>query len=402
MLNFFRRKSTAVAVKKNHYHQPGEHHRPHLTFWATSIGLFVFFLWASTAEIDQVTRAQGQVIASSRTQIIQSGDGGVLQEMLVKEGDQVERGQVLAKMERTKVESAYFESRAKAAALRASLARLHAEVFGGEPKFSPDIKDYPQFKESQLLLLSKRRAAINEQVAAIKEMLGLSRKELEMTQPLLKTGDVSLADVLKLQRSIADLQAQMNNAYNKYLQDTQTEMGKVEEDLASAEQTMAQRKDQLDHVELKSPVNGVVKNVRITTLGGVVKPSEEVMQIVPNDDALVVEAKVRPADVAFLKPGLDANVKIDSYDYTIYGSLAGKLIYISADTLTEDLKQGEQAYYRVQVRTDGKRFSGRPDTQLEIQPGMTATVEIKTGHNTILKYLIKPMIKTVNESLGER
>jgi adhesin transport system membrane fusion protein len=208
--------------------------------------------------------------------------------------------------------------------------------------------------------------------------------------------------VYSIGQQTADLQAQMNNAYNKYLQDTQTEMGKVEEDLASAEQTMAQRKDQLDHVELKSPVNGVVKNVRITTLGGVVKPSEEVMQIVPNDDDLVVEAKVRPADVAFLKPGLDANVKIDSYDYTVYGSLAGKLIYISADTLTEDLKQGEQAYYRVQVKTDGKRFSGRPDSKLEIQPGMTATVEIKTGHNTILKYLIKPVIKTVSESLGER
>jgi membrane fusion protein, adhesin transport system len=402
MFNLFKKKSNEVATRKNNYRDVSENHKPHLIFWASSIGLIIFFIWASTAEIDQITRAQGQVIASARTQIIQSGDGGVLKEMLVKEGDHVEHGEVLARMDRTKIESAYFESRAKAAALRASLARLHAEVFGGVPNFSNDIKDYPQFRENQLLLLSKRRAAINEQVSGIKEMLNLSRKELEMTQPLLKTGDVSLADVLKLQRTITDLQAQMNNASNKYQQDTQTEMGKVEEELASAEQMLAQRKDQLDHVELKSPVNGVVKNVRVTTLGGVIKPSEEVMQIVPNDDDLVVEAKVRPADVAFLKPGLEASVKIDSYDYTIYGSLLGKLIYISADTLTEDLKQGEQAYYRVQVKTDGKRFSGRPDTQLEIQPGMTATVEIKTGHNTILKYLIKPVIKTVNESLGER
>jgi adhesin transport system membrane fusion protein len=233
-------------------------------------------------------------------------------------------------------------------------------------------------------------------------MLILAEKEFEMTQPLLKSGDVSLADILKLQRSIADLNAQMTNAKNKYLQEIQAELAKVGEDLASAEQIMAQRQDQLDHVKLKSPVKGVVKNVRITTLGGVIKPGEEVMQIIPNEDTLLIEAKVKPADIAFLKPGLDANVKIDSYDFSIYGSLKGKLVYISADTLTEDLKQGEQAYYRVQVKTTGKRFSAKPDEELDIQAGMTATVEIKTGQNTVLKYIIKPVIKTMSESLGER
>lgn len=380
----------------------GERYSPQLTLWAVLLLVVIFGVWAANAEIDQVTRAQGQVIASSRTQIIQSPDGGVLQEMLVKEGDLVSKGQLLARLDATKVEAGYLEARAKAAALRATLARLQAEIFGGDPRFPPEINDYPQFRDNQLMLLRKRRAAINEDIAALRGILDLARQELQMNQPLLKTGDISMAEILKLQRQVADLEAQIANKRNKYLQDTQAELNKVEEDLASAEQTLAQRKDQLDHTEMRSPASGIVKNVRITTLGGVIKPTEEVMQIVPIEDDLVVEAKVRPADIAFLKPGLAANVKIDAYDYTIYGTLNGKLIYISPDTLTEDLKQNEQAYYRVQVKTEGKRFSGRPDDHMEIQPGMTATVEIKTGKNTVGRYLVKPIIKTLNESLGER
>lgn len=376
--------------------------RPWLTLWIAAGILMIFTVWAAFSEIEQVTRAQGQVISSSRSQIIQTPDGGVLEQMLVKEGDKVARGQLLARLDATKMETLYLETRAKTAALQAALARLNAEMFGGDAKFPSIVRDYPQFRENQLQLMRKRRAAINEEIHSLEEILALARRELEMTQPLLKQGDVSMAEVLKLQRQVTDVQAQITNRKNKYLQDTQAELSKVEEDLAGSQQLLTQRKDQLDHVEIKAPMNGVVKNVRITTLGGVLKPGEEVMQIVPMEDNLVVEAKVRPADIGFLKPGLPANVKIDAYDYTIYGTLAGKLTYISADTLTEDLKQGEQAYYRVQVETQGKRFSARPMESLEIQPGMTSTIEIKTGSNTVLRYLLKPVIKTMNESLGER
>lgn len=376
--------------------------RPRLTLWVSLLAFTLAFIWASQAEIEQVTRAQGQVIASSKTQLIQSGDGGVVEEILVKEGDRVNRGQVLMRLDKTKIESLYLEARAKVAALHASQSRLRAEIFGGEPVFSEDVLSYPQFKDSQLLLLKKKRMSIREQIQALDGMIKLAKTELAMTEPLLKTGDVSMSDILKLQRTVADLQAQVVNVNNKYLQDTQAEITKVEEELAGAEQILMQRKDQLAHIELKSPVNGVVKNVKITTLGGVVKPSEDVMEIVPEDDDLVIEAKVKPTDIAFIRPGLDANVKIDAYDYSIYGSLSGKLIYISADTLTEDLKQGEQAYYRVQVKALTKKFSARPQEVLEIQPGMTATVEIITGKNTVLKYIIKPVIKTMSESLGER
>jgi len=231
---------------KSKFQHNFDEERPKSVLWIVVLIIVIFFIWAALSEIDQVTRAQGQVIASSRTQIIQSQDGGIIQEMLVKEGDQVTKGQVLVKLDRTKVEAAFLETRSKAVALRAAQARLKAEIFGGAPKFNNDVKNYPQFKESQLMLLKKRRAAINDDIASLEGMLVLAKKELNMSMPLLKTGDVSMADVIKLQRQVADLQAQIINKKNKYLQDTQTELGKTEEDLAATEQSLAQRKDQLD------------------------------------------------------------------------------------------------------------------------------------------------------------
>ena len=292
--------------------------------------------------------------------------------------------------------------RAKSAGLTATVARLRAEVFGGEPEFPGMLGSYPQFRENQLVLFRKRKAAIDEEVSALQTLLGLARRELEMTEPLLKTGDVSRTEVLRLERQVAEIGSQITNKRNRYFQDAQAELSKALEDLAAVEQTMAQRITQVDQTELRAPLHGVVKNVRITTRGGVIRPGEEVMQIVPLEDDLLVEARVMPADIAFIKPGLSATVKIDAYDYTIYGDLPGKLVYISPDTLTEDLRQGEQPYYRVRVRTEGRRFSGRPNDDLEIQPGMTATVEIRTGTNTVLKYLTKPVVKTLSEALRER
>lgn len=370
--------------------------------WVSFAAVAVFVVWAYFAELDQITRAPGSVISSSRTQIIQSQEGGTLESLKVKEGDIVEAGQVLAELERTRTQAAFLETRAKAAALAATMARLQAEVFGGQPRFPRELGDYPDFQKNQLSLLSKRRAALNEEIAAIESMLGLVKQELAMNQPLVKSGDVSQTEVLRLQRQVADMRAQITNKRNKYFQDAQAEYSKVQEELTGVQQMLSQRKNQLDQTELKAPLRGVVKNIRITTQGGVIRPGEEVMQIVPLEDDLVIEAKVPPSDIAFLKIGLDATIKIDAYDYTVYGSLPGKLVFISADTLSEDLKQGEQPYYRVRVRTTVREFSARPGQQLEIQPGMTASVDIKTGRNTVLQYLTKPLIKTLSESLGER
>ncbi len=370
--------------------------------WTSFAALVLFLAWANWAVIDQVTRASGSVIASSRTQIIQSQEGGMIEEINVREGDAVEARQPLVKLNTTRAETSYLEARAKAVGLKATIARLHAELTDGQPRFDAELKDYPEFRENQLLLLRNRRIAINEEIASLNEMLRLVQKELDITEPLLKTGDVSQAEVLRLKRQEADLRAQMRNKKNKYLQDAQAELSKAREELEGVSQTLAQRKSALAQTELTAPVKGIVKNVRLTTIGGVLRPGDEVMQIVPLEDDLVVEAKVKPADIAFLKPGLEASVKIDAYDYTVYGDLQGKLIYISADTLSENLRQGEEPYYRVQVRSEGRRFSGRPNEELEIQPGMTATVEIKTDRRSVWHYLTKPITKTLRESLGER
>lgn len=373
-----------------------------LVVWGSMLALGLFAGWAYQAEIDQITRGQGQIIASSRTQIIQTPDGGVLEELLVREGAEVQQGELLARLERTKVEASYREAESKVGALSATVSRLRAEVFGGAPAFNDESQSFPEFRKNQIALLRKRRAAVDQEIASIARMRDLAMQELKMMEPLLGAGDVSMGEILRLQRQVADQEGQISNRENKYLQDVQAELNKAEEELSSARELLIQRNDQLTNTELKAPVNGTVKNVRVTTRGGVLRPGDELMQIVPVEDNLIVEAKVKPSDVAFLKPGLDVTVKIDAYDYTIYGSLPGKLTFLSADTMSEDLKQGEQAYYRVQVKTASNRFNRRSEDNLSLQPGMTASIEVKTGQNTVLMYLLKPIIKTLNESLGER
>jgi membrane fusion protein, adhesin transport system len=368
----------------------------------TFLAISIFIIWAYFARLDQITRAPGHVIASSRTQIIQSQDGGMLEEMLVKEGDHVIAGQILAKIDRTRAETTYLETRAKAVGLMTTIARLRAEVLGGQPKFPPQVNDYPDYRKNQLDLMAKRYAALYEETDAIQKMRQLVQQELEMNLPLVASGDVSRTEVLRLQRQIAEMTAQIANKKNKFFQDAQAELSKAEEELAAIIQALAQKKDQLRQTELRAPVKGIVKNIRITTLGGVIKSGDEIMHIVPIEDDLVIEAKVSPTDIAFLTMGLDASVKIDAYDYTIYGDLPGKLSFISADTLSENLRQNEEPYYRIHVRTSGKQFSARPQASLEILPGMTAMVEIKTGSKTVLQYLTKPIIKTLTESLGEK
>ena len=375
---------------------------PRWVLWFTIFALIVFVSWAQWAKIDQITRAPGSVIASSKTQLVQSQEGGILDKLMVSEGDRVNRGDPLVLLEKTQAESVYKETLAKKGALLATVARLRREVFGGEYQFDAMLSDYPQFVENQKELYEKRTGAINEELSALEQMAALVEEELSLNRPLLKTGDVSRTEILRLERQLADLKAQETNTKNAFFKDAQEELGKFEEELASVEEVLNQRKDKLDQTVLYAPVNGIVKNISINTEGGVVRPGEEILQIVPVDDVLVVEAKVSPADIAFINRGLPATVKIDAYDYTIYGDLAGTLTYISADTLQEQRESDEEPYYRIQVRTENNRFSGDFGKALEILPGMTASVEVKTGSNTVLHYLTKPLVKTLAESLGER
>lgn len=224
-----------------------------------------------------------------------------------------------------------------------------------------------------------------------------------MNLPLLKQGDVSRADVLRLQRGVSDIRAQIVNVRNKYLQDLQLEYTKTEEDLVSAREILAQRQDALKDTEVRAPTNGIVKNIRLTTIGGVLRPGDEVLSIVPTGDKLIVEAKMSPSDIAYVREGQSAAVKFDAYDSSIFGTAKGRVIYVSPDTLTEQGPNGNLVYYRVHIVIDtSKMKSSSRGEKVELQPGMTATAEIETGKHTVFRYLTKPLSKTMSEALTER
>lgn len=368
----------------------------------TTAAVFGFIGWASVADIDQVSRATGQVIPSGRVQIVQSTDGGVIEAINVKEGDRVRKGEVLVKLDRIRIAAAVDEARAKVASLKTVKSRIEAELFDKPLVFSDDVKEFPDFMANQKQLFIKRRAAQSQDIAALNRMAQLVRQELAMNQPLLQYGDVSRSEVLRLERSVADIEGQIANRRNKYLQDLQAEYSKVEEELVTAEQTLTQRLVALDDTELEAPTDGIVKNVRLTTIGAVLRPSDEVLQIVPTGEELIVEAKVSPADIAYVRVGQMASVKFDAYDSSVFGSANGTVSYISPDTLTEQKPTGEQVFYRVHIRVNTRTMRPKASEKVEIQPGMTATTEIITGKNTVLKYLLKPIIKTVDEAFGER
>ena len=365
-------------------------------------GILLLVVWSAIGEIDQVTRAQGQVIAVARTQSIQATDGGVVSEIHVKEGQTVKRGELLVTLEKGRAQAAVDDSRGKVAALKITLARLKAEVYGQPLKFSPELEIYGEYVHNQRDLYLKRKGAIDQDVSALSDMLELARQELDMNRELKKTGDVSKADILRLQRSVADIQAQINNKRNKYFQDAVAEMTKAQEELNTQQEQLEDRTQLLEHTELVSPADGVVKNIKVTTLGGVVRVGDLVLEILPIGN-LIVEAKIPPTDIATVKTNQEAIVKLDAYDYAIYGTLKGHVSYVSPDTLLDETRQqGVVPYYRVQVVLDEKQFHGKKADVIDVRPGMTATVEIKAQERTILSYLTKPVTKTISESMGER
>lgn len=367
--------------------------------------LVAFFAWASWAELDQVSRAGGQVIPAGRVQIVQSAEGGVIDEIRVREGDIVKRGEMLVRLDTVKIAAAVQEGEAKVASLKGTLARIEAELFDRPLDFTADVQKYPDVIANQRLLYAKRRAALQSQIHTLEEVQELMRQEMAMNRPLLASGDVSRTEVLRIERSLADVGGQIANRRAQYVQDLQAEYTKVTDELVTAEQTLAQRRDSLAYSKLVAPTDGIVKNIRLTTVGGVLRPGDEVLQIVPTGEELIVEARVQPSDIAFVKVGQDASVKFDAYDSAIYGSANGRVTYISADTLTEQAPDGQQStsYYRVHIKVDTRsmRPSGKGG-RIEIQPGMTVVTEIKTGESTVLRYLTKPLLKTMSESLTER
>lgn len=363
--------------------------------------IVILVTWASFAKIDQVTRATATVIASARTQEIQAVDEGVLSELLVKEGDEVKKGDLLAVLEEERAKAALGNSESKVAALQAKVSRLEAEIFDKPLKFPEQVKKYPEYVQNQTELYNRRRQAIEQDVSSLESMLRLAKQELSLNEPLLAYGDVSQADVIKLKRQVADIEAQITNKRNKYFEEAQTELTKAQEELQAEQEQLRDRVQVLEEKRLYAPTDGKVNNIEVTTIGGVVKPGETIMQLLPTSSDLVVEAKVKPMDIAYVKEGQKASVKLDAYDFSIFGAMDGEVIYISPDTLMEKTAQGEQPYYRVQIRIAGAQYANR-SKDIVIKPGMTASVDIKAMERTVLSYLTKPITKTLSEGLGER
>lgn len=379
--------------------------RPAITIIAlTVLALVGFIAWSLWADLDQITRARGQVIPAGRVQVLQSPDGGVIERILVREGDRVKKGQLLMQLDQVKLAAGADEAKAKVASLESTMARLQAELFNRPLVFPESVRAFPEFMANQRLLYAKRRQALQADIATLQRQLGLAREEIGMNAPLLKTGDISRADLIRMERDRTQIQGEIDSRRNRYLEDLQTEYTKTQEDLASEREVLTQRGDLLSASEVRAPADGIVKNVRLTTVGGVLRPGDEIMEIVPTADTLIVEAKVAPKDIAFLRPGEGASVKFDAYDSSIYGAGEGRVTYISADTLTERGEDGREApFYRVHVAVDTKRMrSPNAGERIEIQPGMTATVEIRTGSTTVFHYLTKPILRTTSESMGER
>jgi adhesin transport system membrane fusion protein len=366
-------------------------------------GLVLFTAWSALSDIDQTVRAQGQVVPLARTQVIQAADGGVLSRILVQEGQRVSAGQTLAVLERDRSNAAFEERRAHDAALALALVRAKAEAGGKAPQYGSQYREYGELISTQQALYEQKKRSLREETAALQESLAMAQDELRMNEDLFKTGDTSRVEVMRAQRQVTELQGRLKATTNKYLQDARQEAAKLADELSSSRYKLEEQKSILDHTTLTAPVDGIVKYMKVTTIGGVLRAGDELMQISPTDGDMVVEVRVNPADIGQLKVGLPAFVKLDAFDYSIYGSLQGTLSYISSDTLTEQGANGQAAtYYRARVHIDPRAQANTQLAAVALKPGMTATVDLRTASRSVLQYLAKPVFKAFSGALNER
>lgn len=405
------------------------------------VALLVFVLllvWAAFAKIDEVTRGEGRVIPSSQLQVLQSFDGGAVEDILVKEGDRVQAGQVLISIDPTRFVSSLRENQAQYLALVAKAARLRALSEGKDFVPPPDVvKGAPAIVRQERELFESSQAELDAQMAIARQQvtqrneelreararmaqasqaMSLAQQELNVTRPLLASGAVSEVELLRLEREVSGLRGERNQASaqisriqsaiveaERKIQDVElsfrnearTELSETMAKLNSLSEGSAALADRVKHAEVRSPMHGTVKRLLVNTIGGVVQPGEAVAEVVPLDDALLLEARVKPQDIAFLRPGQEALVKFTAYDFAIYGGLEATVEHIGADTVTDD--KGN-AFYIIRVRTKASSLG----EDLPIIPGMVAQVDVLTGKKTILDYLLKPVLRAKANALTER
>lgn len=374
--------------------------------WVLTGTLLLLTLFAAFFDIDQAVRAQGQVIPGARTQVIQAVDGGMLTALHVREGDSVKAGQKLAELEPDRAQAGFAQSEAEVASKRIALVRARAELAGHVPSYGKEHRTYADFIDAQMGIYRQRKQSLDEELAVLQQGMRLAQDELGMTERLYKNGDISQSEAMRAQRQVLDLQSRINGAKNKYFQDSRAEVVKLEDELSASRYKRDERKSVLKHTDLASPTDGIVKLVRVNTVGGVLKPGDELMQISPVDDELLVEIKVNPADVGLLRTGLPVTLRFDAFDSSIYGNVKGTLRYISPDTLTEQGPSGQsQTYYRAQVAIDWAATQQQSASYIQpkdIKPGLTVTADVLTGQRSILNYLIKPVSRAFSGAMTQR
>lgn len=371
-----------------------------LIIMSVLVMLLLFFIWASTFELDEVTVGVGKVVPSSHEQIIQSLEGGILKELRVHEGDVVAAGQVLALLDPTQIDSGVQESTSRLRAALATAARLQAETAGTPLTFPPEVIADPALVAAETALYHSRRENYSKTLSGLTEALSLINRELKLTSSLVAKGAASNVEVLRLKRQANELQNKLNDAENHYIVQAREELAKANAEAASQRSIIIGRADSLKRTVIVTPVRGIVKDIEVNTVGGVIPQRGNLMEIVPLDEQLMIEAQIAPRDVAFITPGQRAVVKLTAYDYNIYGGLEGKVASISPDTIQDEVHR-DQYYYRVYIRTDKDYLVNKKGKQFPVYPGMIAMSEIHTGSKTIMEYLLKPLNRA-KEALRER
>lgn len=368
---------------------------------ATILGFIGWSLWA---ELDQVARAPGRVVPFARVQVVQSEQDGAIARIAVREGARVKAGDLLIALDTVQLEAAVREARLKVAGYESRMARITAELYQRPLAFPDSLKDFPEFTANQRQLYTQRRASLDGELATLRNLARLQQQELDLNQPLLATGDVARSEIIAMRQRVVETEGRISALNAQYLRELQSEFTSTEEQLAAAREQLARAEDSLAAAALKAPTDGIVKNVRVTTVGGVVRAGEEVLQIVPAGRKLIVESRVSPRDIAYVKVGQRARVNFDAYDNAVYGSAEGKVVFVSPDTIVETAQDGStEAYYRVNLEVDTatmKQDGG--SVAIDLQPGMTTTAEILTGKTTVWNYLTRPIFKTVSQSMQEQ
>lgn len=399
-----------VAILEADFHNAGAHYRQDSddvqlsrssrVIWVFFLFLLCFVTWSYFAKVDEVSKGEGKVIPTSRAQIIQSLEGGILASLNVAEGDIVTPGEVLAQLDPTKIRSNVEESEARYRAALASAARLSAEVNGTALRFPDELTQFEDLIAKERRLYQTRQHSLQDSLSSLKESRDLIESELSITRDLVRSGAASNVEVLRLSRQKSELDLKIKDVRSEYMVRAREELASVSAEVEALTSVIEGRADSLTRLTLKSPVRGIVKDIEVTTIGGVIPPNGRLMEIVPLDDRLLIEAKISPRDIAFIHPGQEAKVKITAYDYSVYGGLDGKVTTISPDTIQDETRPGEY-FYHVLILTDSDALINQAGKEFPIVPGMVASVDVKTGSKTIFDYLVKPF-NQAGEALRER